>query len=82
MPTGSQHQGVVAQYGGRHLTFNVSRLNGFFNEPLHHRTLDLILHELGHEAGHHIEESYHKLITELGAKLTMLALKEPDFFRW
>ncbi|MBU1173580.1 MAG: hypothetical protein KKD44_28765, partial [Proteobacteria bacterium] len=72
---------VVAQYGNRHLTFNVSRLNnGFFDIPVHERTIDLILHELGHEAGHHTEDSYHKLITELGAKLTMVALEEPQFF--
>jgi len=72
---------VAAQYGDRRLTFNVSKLNnGFFDEPVSERTLNLILHELGHEAGHHTEEGYHKMITELGAKLTMLALEEPSFF--
>jgi len=72
---------VVAQYGNKNLTFNVSRLNnGFFDVPVHERTIDLILHELGHEAGCHTEDSYHRLITELGAKLTVLALKEPEFF--
>lgn len=72
---------VTAQYGGRQLTFNVSRLNnGFFDKPISVRTTDLILHELGHEAGHHTEDNYHKLITKLGAELTMLALKEPEFF--
>ncbi len=73
---------VAAQYGTRHLTFNVSRLNGnFFENPISEETTDLILHELGHEAGNHTEESYHRLITKLGAKLTMLALKEPEFFK-
>ena len=72
---------VVAQYGNRCLTFNVSRLNnGFFDIPVSQATLDLILHELGHEAGNHTEDSYHKLITELGAKLTLLALNKPEFF--
>ena len=73
---------VTAQYGNRQLSFNVSRLNNdFFDEPVSVRTTDLILHELGHEAGHHTEESYHKLLTELGAKLIILALEEPKFFR-
>lgn len=73
---------VVAQYGNRCLTFNVSKLNnGFFDVPVSQRTLDLILHELGHEAGNHTEESYHKLIIELGAKLTLLALNKPKFFK-
>lgn len=73
---------VTAQYGSRHLTFNISRLNGnFFENPISEETTDLILHELGHEDGRHTEESYHRLITKLGAKLTMLALKEPQFFR-
>lgn len=72
---------VTAQYGDKHLTFNVSKLNGsFFENPISEETTDLIIHELGHENGNHTEESYHKLITKLGAKLTMLALKEPEFF--
>jgi len=73
---------VSAQYGNRHLTFNVSRLNGnFFENPISEETTDLILHELGHEDGNHTEESYHRLITKLGAKLTMLALQESSFFK-
>lgn len=73
---------VTAQYGTRHLTCNVSRLNGnFFENPISEETTDLIIHELGHEDGNHTEESYHRLITKLGAKLTMLALKEPEFFK-
>jgi len=72
---------VTAQYGNRHLTFNVSKLDhSFFENPISEQTTDLIIHELGHEAGNHTEESYHRLLTKLGAKLTMLALKEQDFF--
>ena len=75
------HNMVVAQYGGKHLTFNVSRLNnGFFDIPVSQNTLNLILHELGHEAGNHTEDSYHELITQLGAKLTLIALNKPKFF--
>ena len=73
---------VVAQYGERHLTFNVSKLNNdFFDIPVSQETLNLILHELGHEAGNHTESSYHELITKLGAKLTLVALNKPEFFK-
>lgn len=70
----------IAQYGKHCLTFNVSRLGGFFNKPISVATTDLVLHELGHEAGNHTEHEYHSLLTRLGAELTMLALTEPGFF--
>jgi hypothetical protein len=73
---------ILACYGSRRLTFNVGRLNnGFFDEPICVKTLDLIIHELGHEDGWHVEYDYHQLLTKLGAELTVLALKEPDFFK-
>jgi len=71
---------VAAQFGGNTLTLNLSRLNGFFNEPISAMTTDLTLHELGHYAGMHTEEEYHKLITKMGAELVFIALKEPSFF--
>ncbi|MCJ7817171.1 MAG: hypothetical protein MUP55_04910 [Candidatus Aenigmarchaeota archaeon] len=42
--------------------------------------LALIIHELAHQFGHHTEMKYHEAICELGARLTMIALKEPSFF--
>lgn len=75
-------RGVAAQYGSRTLTFNVGALgNLFFNLPIQERTLDLIVHELGHEYGHHTEEAYHSTLTRLAAKLTFLAIREPEFFK-
>ncbi len=71
---------VTAQYGSNQLTFNIDKLNGFFNEPVSAKTIDLILHELGHHAGNHTEHSYHELITKMAGELTMIALKEPKFF--
>jgi len=41
----------------------------------------LILHELGHYAGNHTEEAYHKLITKMCGELVILALEEPEFFK-
>jgi len=73
---------TLASYGNRTLIFNAGALGkSFFAKPICARTTDLIIHELGHEAGFHVEKSYHELLTKLGAELTMLALKDPDFFR-
>ncbi len=71
---------VVAQYGHRVMTFNVSRLKGFFDITVCPMTTSLILHELGHEKGHHTEHSYHECITKMAGKLVMIALEEPEFF--
>jgi hypothetical protein len=72
---------MLACYGNRNLTFNVGRLNnGWFDDPLNPKVLSLLIHELGHEAGWHVEYDYHELLTRLGAELTMLALTEPKFF--
>ena len=73
---------MLACYGNRTLTFNVGRLNnGFFDKTVSKVTTDLIIHELGHENGWHVEYDYHQLLTRLGAELTMLALTEPEFFK-
>ena len=72
---------VAAQYGNRTMTFNVSQCGkDFFKEPISVRTSSIVIHELGHSAGQHTENSYHELLTKLGAELIMLALKEPKFF--
>ena len=73
--------GVAAQFGEKVLTFNVKVLgNGFFTPPVSERTLDLIVHELGHHAGHHTEKGYHEAITRMAGELTMIALRDPRFF--
>ena len=73
--------GVAAQYGNQTLTFNCRRLDqNFFDSPIQERTLDLIIHELGHEYGNHTQETYHSALTSMGAQLTRLALNEPKFF--
>ena len=74
-------KGVVAQYGGKMLTFNVGVLGkAFFRYSKSEIVLDLIIHELGHEKGLHTEKSYHEALTEMAGKLIVKALKDPDFF--
>ena len=73
---------TVADYSreGKILRFNVGRLpKTFFDNPVSVPVLDLIYHELGHEKESMVE--YHKLLTRLGAEGTILALKEPQFFK-
>jgi hypothetical protein len=77
----SRQSSVSASYGCGVLSFNVTRLGKtFFDVPVSVRTIDLIVHELGHEAGMHTEKEYHKLITKLAGELTMTALNDPIFF--
>lgn len=73
--------GVAAQYGDQVLSFNVKVLGKtFFVPPLSSRTLDIILHELGHEKGQHTEKGYHEAITRMGGELIMFALENSKFF--
>ena len=71
---------VHAQYGNRTLTLNLKLIPKEFFESLSLPLLDLTIHELAHEAGDHTQHTYHAACTQLGANLTMIALKEPDFF--
>ena len=71
----------IAWYGGRALKFTVNLLPAdFFSEPTAPRVIDLIIHELGHEHGHHTDRAYLDTLTRLGGELTSMALKEPEFF--
>lgn len=71
----------AADFGNNKLTFNVSRLgNKFFEPTVSQQTIDLIVHELGHYAGHHTESKYHKLLTKMTGQLVVIALTEPTFY--
>lgn len=71
-----------AEFSVNTLTFNVSRLGKKFFEPaINQGTIDLIIHELGHHAGHHTEKSYHKLLTKMAGQLVILALEEATFYK-
>jgi hypothetical protein len=78
MPAGSPQ---AAEYGNGHLTFNVQNLGTrWFDDPLSTEVLDLIIHELGHSAGKHMEVAYHEALTKIGSSLTSIALHDPAFF--
>jgi len=69
-----------ADYGQQTVRFNLSRLgNGFF-DTINWKNLRLLIHELGHEKGGHIEHEYHYAITKLGGQLVVKALEEPEWF--
>lgn len=73
-----------ANYGSRHLTFNVPRLGKKWFDLVGNidAVNDILLHEFGHEfAANHLDEEYHRALTRLGAKFVGLALAEPGFFR-
>ena len=76
----AEWSGVAAQYGSRTLTLNLKVVPKEFFESLSIALLDLTIHELAHECGNHTEHNYHAACTQLGANLTMIALKEPKFF--
>jgi hypothetical protein len=70
---------TAACYGGRTLSFNVSELgNRWFDPVCSQEQLDLLIHEIGHEHGHHLEMGYHEALTKIGAKL---ALMDPNELR-
>lgn len=82
----SRQATVLAQYGNEHISFNVTKIPGEWFEPdrkgyVSQEMLDLIIHELGHSEGMHVEHSYHNCLTRLGAKCTRKALYQPDFFK-
>jgi len=73
--------GCAGYYQNRVVQFNVAKLpKSFFDKPLSIEVLDLILHELAHEYGHHTQDSYHQALSSMGAKLILLVLENPKFF--
>lgn len=73
-----------ACYGGRKLVYNLGRLgHTFFNEGMENdRVNTLLIHELAHEIeANHLDEKFHKACCDLGARLTRLALTQPELFR-
>lgn len=71
---------VRADYGGRRLRFNLTKLPKDFFRNVSKDNIDLLIHELAHEKGNHAEESYYREITRLGGVFTIKAIKEPAFF--
>ncbi len=72
----------VAAYGGRRLILNLGRLgHAWFERKDLAEINKLLIHEFGHEyCMNHLDATYHDSLCELGGKLTLLALVEPDIF--
>ncbi len=70
-----------ATYGSGHLTLNLGRLgHKWFSGPLT-AINGLLLHEFGHHYEmNHLSAAYHDALTDLGARLTEIALREPNLF--
>jgi hypothetical protein len=71
--------GIAAQYGDSTLTVNLSSVRASLFDDFK-ESINLILHELGHENGNHTEAAYHELLTRMAAQLIEIALKNPEFF--
>jgi len=74
-----------AWYNNGVLTFNYNALGKRFFEDFPENlkeVIDITIHELGHEySSDHLSKSYYKALTRLGAKSTLLAIDDPNFFQ-
>ena len=70
---------------GGHLRYNVTRLRQSFFDDFPdnaEEVIDLLIHEFGHHySGDHLSAEYHRALSNLGAKATMLAVSQPEVFR-
>jgi hypothetical protein len=63
-----------ADYAARHMRFNVSRLGrGWFRPDNLSEQLRLIIHELGHQFGGHLDAAYYNGLARIGAALALAA---------
>lgn len=65
------------------LTLNVAKLSGlFWQQAGLAEALDLLIHEFAHHDGAaHFEERYWRNLSDIGARVAVLALNRPDIFR-
>lgn len=79
---------VVADYktseNMAHLRYNLARLGSSFSNDFPNNmddVIELLIHEFGHQyTGDHLSAEYHKALSKLGSKSTLLALNEPEIF--
>lgn len=71
----------AATYGSRTINFNMGRLGRkWFEGPLV-KIVTLVIHEFAHEkSGNHLSEEYYDALTEIGAKMAVLALEHREIF--
>jgi len=75
---------TAATFGkGADLVLNLARLgHKFFDGGITNEVIDLIIHEFGHHySGDHLSSDYYDALTDLGARMTRLALDKPELFR-
>ena len=74
--------GTLAAYGGSRLIFNVGRLGyKWFEQGPRPEMFDLLIHEFAHDyASDHLSGAYHDAMSDLGGRLTQLALDQPELF--
>ena len=72
-----------ATYGKGRLVFNLCKCGrAFFENGITDDVNQLLLHEFAHHyESDHLSEHYYDALADLGARLTRLALDQPDLFR-
>lgn len=78
-----RHYNALAHYGDGELAFNLARLPaGFFDHGPAEPLLSLLIHEFGHQyEGNHLSEKYYDALSDLGARLALLVLEQPEIIR-
>jgi hypothetical protein len=73
----------AACYGKGNLDFNVRALSKKWFDLKNNlaAVLDLIIHEFAHHyESNHLDEKYYDALSNLGGRMTVLALRRPDIF--
>lgn len=60
------------------ITFNLAKLDPLFMSS-HENKVELLLHELGHHWGHHLDAVYHEKLTWMGARAVWMAIESKSF---
>jgi hypothetical protein len=77
--TGDKEWRFSAAYGkdapdAGHMYVNRALLGSAFFRHDVEAQFRLIIHELGHHFGHHLESAYHEALCRIGAKLAVIAI--------
>jgi hypothetical protein len=74
--------GTLAAYAPGRLIFNVGRLGyKWFEQGPRPAMFDLLIHEFAHDySDDHLSGAYHDAMSDLGGRLTQLALEQPELF--
>lgn len=73
---------AVAEYNRltHWLEFNRAKIqNSAWKQPAQSPMLELLIHEIAHERGGHFEDSYHKALCEIAAKLPRISREHPEW---